>query len=128
MDENSKGIDVFKQDLHLCQEMFCFPPLPMISKILKHLEQQKVSCVIVLPKIWAPWSNLMNQHKLACFELSQPNNSACFTVTHAMGKKVPKKFSYVMEVVYLSFDSGIFAQMYVYSIKIIISIYVFLFI
>jgi len=103
-DEKSKGIDVFKQELHSCQEMFCFPPLPMISKVLKHLEQQKVSCVMVLPKIWAPWSNLMNQHKLACFDLSQPYNSACFTVTHAMGKKVPKKFPYVMEVVYLSFD------------------------
>ena len=103
-DEKSKGIDIFKQDLHFCQEMFCFPPLPMISKVLKYLEQQKVSCVMVLPKIWAPWSNLMNQYKLACFDLSQPYNSSCFTVTHAMGKKVPKKFPYVMEVVYLSFD------------------------
>ena len=103
-DEKSEGTDIFKQDLHLCQEMFCFPPLPMISRVLKYLEEQKVACVMVLPKIWAPWSNLMNQYKLACFKLSLPYNSSCFTVTHAMGKRVPKKFPYVMEVVYLSFE------------------------
>ena len=103
-DENSKGVDVFKQQLTLFKEMFCFPPLPMISKLLKYLEQQKVSCVMVLPKIWAPWSNLMSEHKLASFELCYPYNSTCFTVTHSVGFRVPKKFPYIMEVVYLSFE------------------------
>ena len=103
-DENSKGIDVFKQQLHPLREMFCFPPPPMISKLLKYLEEQKVSCVLVLPKIWGPWSNLMIAHKLASFDLSLPYNSACFTVTHASGKRVPKKFPHTMEVVYVSFE------------------------
>ena len=43
-DEKSRGIDVFKQPLYLFQEMFCFPPLPIISKFLRFLQQQKVSC------------------------------------------------------------------------------------
>ena len=103
-DENSKGIDIFKQQLGLCKEMFCFPPLPMISRFLKYLESQKVSCVVLLPKIWAHWSTLMCQHKLASFDLSQPYNSTCFTITHAEGKRVPKRFPHSMEVVYLSFE------------------------
>ena len=76
----------------------------MISRVLKYFEGQKVACVMVLPKIWAPWSNLMNQHKLACFDLCPAYNTSCFTVTHPMGKRVPKKFPAVMEVVYLSFE------------------------
>ena len=103
-DDKSKGTDIFKQNLHLFQEMFCFPPLPMISRVLKYFEGQKVACVMVLPKTWAPWSNLMNQHKLACFDLCPAYNTSCFTVTHPMGKRVPKKFPAVMEVVYLSFE------------------------
>ena len=103
-DEESKGVDVFKQQLCFCQEMFCFPPVPLISRILKYLEVQKVSCVMVLPKTWAPWSNLMNQYKLASFELAPAFNSTCFTVTHPTGRRVPKKFPFIMEVVYLSFE------------------------
>ena len=76
----------------------------MISRILKYLEAQRVSCVMVLPKIWALWSNLMNQHKLASFELAPAYNSTCFTVTHPTGRRIPKKFPYIMEVVYLSFE------------------------
>ena len=30
-DEHSKGTDIFKQQLRMCEEVFCFPPLPMIS-------------------------------------------------------------------------------------------------
>ena len=67
----------------------------MISRILKHLKAQRVSCVMVLPIIWAPWSNLMNQHKLASFDLVPGYNSTW--------ERVPKKFPYIMEVVYLRF-------------------------
>ena len=104
-DEKSKGVDLFKQPLHLCQEMFCFPPIPMISRVLKYFEQQRISCVMVLPKVWSSWSNLMTQYKLASFELASPYNSNCFTITHAQGKRVPKKFHHAMEVVYLSFEN-----------------------
>ena len=103
-DEHSKGVDIFKQQLMFQKELFCFPPLPMISRVLKYLESQKVACVMVLPKIWAPWSNLMMQFRLASFQLASPFNSTCFTVTHPKGMRVPKKFPHAMEVVYLSFE------------------------
>jgi len=76
----------------------------MISKLLKFLQQQKVSCVLVIPDLWAPWSNLMNQHKLASFSLAEPYNSTCFTVTHASGNRIPKRYNHPMQVVFLSFD------------------------
>ena len=103
-DEKSSGIDLFKQQLCLCQEMFCFPPLPMISKLLKFLLSQKVVCVMVLPDLWAPWSNLMNKYKLASFKLCEAYNSTCFTVTHATGNRIPKRYSHPMQVVFLSFE------------------------
>jgi len=103
-DEKSQGTDIFKQQLKHLKEMFCFPPVPMISRVLKYLENQKVACVLVLPKIWASWSNLMVQHKLASFELAVPFDQHSFTVTHATGKRVPKRFNQAMEVVYLSFE------------------------
>ena len=46
----------------------------------------------------------MTQYKLASFELASPYNSTCFTITHAEGKRVPKKFPHAMEVIYLSFE------------------------
>jgi hypothetical protein len=76
----------------------------MISRLLKYLLLQKVSCVMVLPELWAPWSNLMEKHKLASFRLCEPYNSTCFTVSHATGKRVPKKYSHAMQVVFLSFE------------------------
>ena len=103
-DEKSQGTDVFKQQLKHLKEMFCFPPFPMISRVLKYLENQRVACVLVLPKIWASWSNLMVQHKLASFELAVPFDQNSFTITHAVGKRVPKRFNHAMEVVYLSFE------------------------
>jgi len=103
-DEKSEGVDLFKQQLGLLQEMFCFPPLPMISKLLKYLLLQKVSCVMILPELWAPWSNLMEKHKLASFRLCEPYNSTCFTVSHATGKRIPKRYSHAMQAVFLCFE------------------------
>ena len=103
-DEQSNGIDIFKQQLHLCKGMFCFPPLPMISRFLKYLESQKVSCVVLLPQMWTHWSNLVQQNRLASFQLAPAFDSTCFTITHSEGKRVPKRFPHPMEVVYLCFE------------------------
>jgi len=103
-DENSQGIDVFKQQLHMTRELFCFPPIPIIGKLVKHLEAQKVSCVLVLPKMWAPWRNLVDSHTLASFVLAQPYASSIFTVTHPTGKTIQKKYPHAMEVVFVSFE------------------------
>ena len=97
-DKMAKVTDLFKQQLHLCQEMFCFPPPPMILRLLKYLQGQKVSCVVVLPETWAPWRNLVEKCKLASFRLAEPYNSTCFTITHATGKRVPKRYNHSMQV------------------------------
>ena len=73
---------VFLQQLSNLKEMFCFPPIPMISKLLKHLEQEKVSCVILVPQIWEPWSNLLHKHTLATVEIAKPYEGRAFSVTH----------------------------------------------
>ena len=53
-DPHSKGVNVFAQDLTKLQGIFCFPPIPMIGKLLKYLEQQKLDCVLVIPAINSP--------------------------------------------------------------------------
>jgi hypothetical protein len=103
-DENSNGVDVFKQQLHLLEEVFCFPPIPIVGRLLKHLEAQKVSCVLVLPKIWAPWRNLVDSHTLASFVLAQPYAGSFFTVTHPSGRRIQKKYPHAMEVLFVSFE------------------------
>ena len=103
-DDKAKGVDVFMQQLSNLREMFCFPPIPMISKLLKHLQQQRVSCVLLIPRIWAPWRNLLEKHTLATVNIAVPFESKAFTVTHATGRRVPKKFPYFMDAVYVSFE------------------------
>ena len=102
-EESSKGVNVFSQDLTKLQNMFCFPPIPMIAKLLKHLQQQKVSCVLIVPKIWAPWSNLLRAHSLAELDLAKPFDSNAFSITHPSGKRVPKKFPFSMQAVFMDF-------------------------
>ena len=103
-DENSQGVDVFKQQLHNIKELFCFPPIPVAGRLLKHLEAQRASCVLVLPKIWAPWRNLVDSHTLASFRLAQPYEGSIFTVTHPTGKRIQKKYPHAMEVLFVSFE------------------------
>ena len=103
-DDKANGVDVFLQQLHNLEEMFCFPPIPMVSKLMKHLQQQRVSCVLLVPRIWAAWRNLLDQHTLAKVNIAIPFESRAFTVTHATGKRIPKKFPYFMDAVYVSFE------------------------
>ena len=103
-DEKAQGVDVFLQQLSHLSEMFCFPPIPMISKLLKHLQHEKVSCVLLVPRIWAPWRNLLERHTLATVTITKPYEDRAFSVTHATGKRITKKFPYFMDAVYVSFE------------------------
>ena len=103
-DEKAQGVDVFLQQLSHLSEMFCFPPIPMISKLLKHLQHEKVSCVFLVPRIWAPWRNLLERHTLATVTITKPYEDRAFSVTHATGKRITKKFPYFMDAVYVSFE------------------------
>ena len=104
-DPLSKGVNVFAQDLTKLQDLFCFPPIPMIGKLLKSLEQQKVDCVIVLPAINSPWVNLVSSYLTDLLELSEPYNHKVFSVLNGQGKRIPKKYPYSMIAVKLSFAS-----------------------
>jgi len=75
----------------------------MIARFFKHLQQQKVSCVLIVPKIWAPWSNLLRAHSLAELDLAKPFDSNAFSITHPSGKRVPKKFPFTMQAVFMDF-------------------------
>ena len=103
-DEKAQGVDVFLQQLSHLSEMFCFPPIPMISKLLKHLQHEKVSCVLLVPRIWAPWRNLLERHTLATVTITKPYEDRAFSVTRTTGKRITKKFPYFMDAVYVSFE------------------------
>ena len=103
-DEKAQGVDVFLQQLSNLKEMFCFPPIPMISKLLKHLEQEKVSCVLLIPTIWAPWSSLLHKDTLATVSTAKPYEDRAFSVTHTTSRRISKKYPYFMDAVYVSFE------------------------
>ena len=103
-DEKAQRVDVFLQQLSHLSEMFCFPPIPMISKLLKHLQHEKISRVLLVPRIWAPWRNLLERHTLATVTITKPYEDRAFSVTHATGKRITKKFPYFMDAVYVSFE------------------------
>jgi len=76
----------------------------MIPKLLKHLQQQKVSCVLLVPKIWASWRNLLNSATLTSVLIANPYEDKGFTITPPAGNRVPKKYPHAMEAVYVSFE------------------------
>ena len=78
----------------------------MIPKLLKHLRQQKVSCVLLVPKIWASWRNLLESATLASVIIAKPyeDKKKAFTITLQGGRRVPKKYPHAMEAVYVSFE------------------------
>ena len=54
----SKGVDIFSQKLIFLEGIYCFPPIPMIVKLFKHLQAQNVQCVLVIPSTNSSWVNL----------------------------------------------------------------------
>jgi hypothetical protein len=104
-DPLSKGVNVFAQDLTKLQGIFCFPPIPMIGKLLKFMEQQQIDCVIVLPAINSPWVNLVSSYFTDLEVVSEPYNHKVFSILNGEGKRVPKKYPHSMIAVKLSFAS-----------------------
>jgi len=88
-DAQSQGVNVFSQQLHLLQNLFCFPPDPVIFMFLRLLQAQKKSCVVLLPDLNAPWVNLLRQFSQDSFVLAKPYDNRAFSITHPTGKRVP---------------------------------------
>ena len=102
-DHFSHGCDIFLQPLHNLEQCFCFPPSPIIGKLMKYFQQQKANCVMVLPKICGSWYNLMKQYCEESFSLCQPFNQHAFTIVSSRGIRVPMRFKTEMIVVKLNF-------------------------
>ena len=102
-DAQSKGVNLFSQLLEDTKSPFCFPPEPVIFMVLKLLQAQKKSCVLLVPAVNAPWVNFMREHMVDSMLVSKPFDNRAFTITHPTGKKVPKMYGHAMIAVKLSF-------------------------
>ena len=102
-DPLSKGVDVFSRNLILLEGIYCFPPIPMIGKLLKHLQAQKVQCVLVIPSTNSSWVNLVSSYIQDLMVVTQLYSGKAFSVLNAQGKRIPKKFPHAMLAVKLNF-------------------------
>ena len=104
-DPLSKGVDILVQDLTFLQEMYCFPPIPMIGKLLKHFQAQKIKCVLILPLINSSWVNLVSEYIQDLIIVAKPFSGRAISVLNARGKRIPKKYPYAMAAVKMDFTS-----------------------
>ena len=104
-DPLSKGVDILVQDLTFLQEMYCFPPIPMIGKLLKHFQAQKIKCVLILPLINSSWVNLVSEYIQDLMIVAKPFSGRAISVLNARGKRIPKKYPYAMAAVKMDFTS-----------------------
>ena len=102
-DQLAAGINVFSQDLSMLKGLFCFPPTPMISMFLSFLQSQKLSCVVVVPRISASWYNLLQANKISSFVIAEPFDNKAFSISSSDGKRVPKVYKHAMIAVLVSF-------------------------
>ena len=92
-DAGSRAVNVFSQMLQGMEAPFCFPPEPIILMVLKLLQAQRRSCVVLVPHTNGVWVNLLNQFAVDTMLVSKPFDSRAFTITHSTGEKVPKYIS-----------------------------------
>ena len=102
-EQSSQGINIFSQNLQFLNNVYCFPPLPIIGMVLKYLEQQKVDCVLILPGTNEPWVNLVSAYITDLEVISKPYCTRAFSVLRNSGERVPKKYPFSMIAVKLSF-------------------------
>ena len=95
-DAGSRAVNVFSQVLLGMEAPFCFPPEPIILMLIKLLQAQKRSCVVLVPNINGVWVNLLKLFAVHTMLVSKPFDSRAFTITHSTGKKVPKIFHHAM--------------------------------
>ena len=102
-DPGAKGTNIFNQELNFLERVYCFPPFPIIGMLLKHLEQQKINCVLVLPAINAPWVNLVSSYIEDLLVLAGPYDSKVATVLSNSGKRIPKIYPHAIIAVKIDF-------------------------
>ena len=103
-DTFTEGVDLFMQKVTHLSRVYCFPPKPIIGMVLKFLQQNKLSCVIILPAINASWVNLVSAFMEDAICIAQPFDSTVFTVLNNQGRCVQKKYPFAMLAVKLNFN------------------------
>ena len=78
-EEDSKGNDLFTQNLTWVQAAYCFSPMPMIGMVLKFLKENKKNCVLIVPALNAPWVKMVSAHITDLVEISKPFQANQFT-------------------------------------------------
>ena len=94
-DQFSQGVNLFAQNLQFLNNIYCFPPLPIIGLVLKYLEQYKLDCVLILPATNDSWVNLVSAYIVDLEVISKPFCTKAFTTLNNSGKKVPKKYPFL---------------------------------
>ena len=102
-DINAEGVNIFAQDISKLRNLFCFPPFPIVSMVLKYLQAQGASCVVLVPDINAPWVNRLRTNAVSSMRIARAFDRGAFTITHATGKIVPKIYEHDMIAVHLQF-------------------------
>ena len=95
-DAGSRAVNVFSQVLEGMEAPFCFSPEPIILMLLKLLQAQKRSCVVLVPHANGVWANLLKLFAVETVLVSKPFDNSAFTITHPTGKRVPKIFHHAM--------------------------------
>ena len=113
-DLGTSGVDIFAQNLQFLENIYCFPPIPIVGMVLKFLEQQQKDCIMVVPAINAPWVNLMSSYIVDLMVLANPFDTKAFTVLNASGKRIPKKYPHAMLAVKLQFSQPCLALKYLH--------------
>ena len=102
-DAESRGVNLFSQNLKDVVNPFCFPPDPVISMVLGYLKIHKQCCVLLLPALNASWVNLLGEYTVGTMLVAKPFDNRAFTISHPTGKRVPKVFHHAMLAVKVVF-------------------------
>ena len=103
-DTFTEGVDLFHQKSTHLSSIYCFPPIPIIGMVLKFLQQNRLTCVMILPAINATWVNLASAYMEDAICIAKPFETTIFTVLNNQGKCVQKTYPFPMLAVKLNFN------------------------
>jgi hypothetical protein len=103
-EKEAQGVDLFAQNIGHLKGLFCFPPKPLILKVLKFLQCQRVKCVLVIPDGHYSWVNMCRMHTVSSVILAEPRDSKIFSLISHGGRKMPVRFQDKMLAVVVDFS------------------------
>jgi hypothetical protein len=107
-EKEAQGVDIFSQNILQEKGLFCFPPKPVIHKLLMFLRSQRVKCVLVIPEGNFSWVNMLRIHTVKSMTIAEPRDSRVFSVISHGGKKMPVRFQERMLAVLVDFSKSVF--------------------